>query len=252
MSAGFATWLLLSQTSVFFAIAVVFFEAARRQSRVSSRVLIRAVLVSQCVFGLAAAAGLTLGPRVGLGAPYLHAMFSGRSIALPVGTILLWFTSGLIVAAGITALDVFVFSTARRQFAQAGISEAPPVLKVGALFYGAVAEEVLIRLGALTVCAYATTALFALFGRESQHLAYWIAILMSTVIFALGHLPTTRRLVPLTKVLILRSLILNGLAGLLFGTLYCSYGIEAAMIAHGSSNLVFQFAVPFIRTRVRT
>lgn len=58
------------------------------------------------------------------------------------------------------------------------------------------------------------------------------------VLFGLGHLPATAALVPLTPLMIIRALLLNGLAGLVYGYLYWKYGLEAAMLAHFTSDIV--------------
>jgi uncharacterized membrane protein YjjP (DUF1212 family) len=45
---------------------------------------------------------------------------------------------------------------------------------------------------------------------------------------------------PLTQMLVVRALVLNGIAGVAFGYLYWRYGLEAAMSAHMGAHLVMQ------------
>jgi hypothetical protein len=45
---------------------------------------------------------------------------------------------------------------------------------------------------------------------------------------------------PLTPVLIVRALVLNGIAGVVLGYLYWKNGLEAAMLGHMSAHLVMQ------------
>ena len=66
----------------------------------------------------------------------------------------------------------------------------------------------------------------------------WIANVLAAVLFGLGHLPTTALLVPLTPLVILRAIVLNGVAGIAFGYLYFTRGLESAMISHFSADLV--------------
>ena len=45
---------------------------------------------------------------------------------------------------------------------------------------------------------------------------------------------------PLTPLLVVRALVLNGVAGVAFGYLYWRQGLEAAMLGHISAHLVMQ------------
>jgi membrane protease YdiL (CAAX protease family) len=67
---------------------------------------------------------------------------------------------------------------------------------------------------------------------------FWIANILAAVLFGLGHLPTLSTLVPLTARMIVRTVVLNGLLGMIFGWLYWKRGLEAAMISHFSADIV--------------
>ena len=62
--------------------------------------------------------------------------------------------------------------------------------------------------------------------------------LLAAVLFGLGHLPTVALLVPLTPLVIARTILLNGLIGIACGWLYWKRGLESAMISHFSADLV--------------
>jgi hypothetical protein len=47
-----------------------------------------------------------------------------------------------------------------------------------------------------------------------------------------------------------RALVLNGIAGIVFGYLYWRHGLEAAMIGHMSAHLVMQIPGVIILTRM--
>lgn len=70
--------------------------------------------------------------------------------------------------------------------------------------------------------------------------AFWTAIILVAVLFGLGHLPTTSAMAPLTQMLVVRAVVLNAIAGIVFGYLYWKRGLEAAMLAHMSAHLVMQ------------
>jgi membrane protease YdiL (CAAX protease family) len=50
--------------------------------------------------------------------------------------------------------------------------------------------------------------------------AFWTAIILVALLFGLGHLPATSAMTPITQVLVVRALVLNGIAGIAFGYLY--------------------------------
>jgi membrane protease YdiL (CAAX protease family) len=64
-----------------------------------------------------------------------------------------------------------------------------------------------------------------------------------------GHLPAASRITPLTPALIGRTLLLNGIAGAVFGYLYWKRGLEAVMIAHGTADVVMHVGGPFVQRR---
>jgi membrane protease YdiL (CAAX protease family) len=67
---------------------------------------------------------------------------------------------------------------------------------------------------------------------------FWAANFVAAVLFGLGHLPATAALAPLSAVLIIRAVVLNGTAGLVFGALYRRYGLEWAMASHFGVDIV--------------
>jgi membrane protease YdiL (CAAX protease family) len=73
---------------------------------------------------------------------------------------------------------------------------------------------------------------------KPTNVVFWIANILAAVLFGLGHLPGVALLVPLTPLVIARTVILNGLLGIIFGWLYWKSGLEAAMISHFSADLI--------------
>lgn len=104
--------------------------------------------------------------------------------------------------------------------------------------YGAVIEEVMLRLFAMSLIAF---ILHKLFGKKNDKPV--TAILMASnviaaILFAAGHLPATFILLGSSPLMIFRCFLLNGGIGLLFGYLYRKYGLHYAMIAHGGCHVV--------------
>lgn len=104
--------------------------------------------------------------------------------------------------------------------------------------YGAVIEEVMLRLFMMSLIAL---VLHLIFERKREGVSPWVlaaANVVSALLFAAGHLPSTEMIFGLTPVLVFRCFLLNGGFGLAFGWLYRRYGLRYAMIAHGGCHVV--------------
>jgi len=108
---------------------------------------------------------------------------------------------------------------------------------VFASIYGAVNEEVLLRL-------FLFTFVYFLFGKivnitHQNRLAFlWVTNVIVAIVFGLGHLPTAFKLATPSSFEIFRVLLLNGIPGVVFGWLYWSNGLVSAMVAHFSADLM--------------
>jgi membrane protease YdiL (CAAX protease family) len=60
----------------------------------------------------------------------------------------------------------------------------------------------------------------------------------------LGHLPVTSQITALTGTVVIRAIVLNGIGGIIFGWLYWKKGLESAMIAHFSADIVLHIIFP--------
>ncbi len=104
--------------------------------------------------------------------------------------------------------------------------------------YGAIIEEVMLRLFWMTLIAF---VLHKLFGKKHDKPTVAILVVanvIAAILFAAGHLPATAALLGLTPMIIVRCFLLNGGFGLLFGWLYRKYGLRYSMIAHGGCHIV--------------
>ncbi|WJQ84442.1 CPBP family intramembrane glutamic endopeptidase [Brevibacillus brevis] len=103
---------------------------------------------------------------------------------------------------------------------------------------GGVYEEVMVRLFMMTMIVWICSKLF---GRNSspKPWMYWTGIIGAALIFGLGHLPAANVYFgEITPLLFIRTLALNGVAGILFGYLYWKRGLEYAMIAHAIGDII--------------
>jgi len=72
----------------------------------------------------------------------------------------------------------------------------------------------------------------------------WSAIVITSIIFGLGHLPATSAIIDLTPLVIARAIVLNGVAGLVLGWLYWKRSLESAIIAHFTADLMILIVLP--------
>lgn len=198
------------------------------------------------LFAIATGVGLLLASRTGLGAPILEQLLAREKIRDRVKAILVpSIALGILAALVVIGFDLFVFiplvqSQLGGLTSNADVSSVRPAAWQGFLasFYGGINEEILMRLFLLS--------LFAFLGKFINHtpqgcptaLVFWVANILVAVIFGLGHLPATSILVPLTPLIVTRAIVLNGLAGLAFGYLYFTRGLESAMLSHFSADIV--------------
>ena len=109
---------------------------------------------------------------------------------------------------------------------------------IATVTYGAVIEEVMLRLFAMSLVAFILCKLFSK-GENTPTVAMLIAAnVISSLLFGILHLPATFMLIGKTPLIIIRCIILNGALGLVFGYLYRKYGLRYAMIAHGGTHVV--------------
>lgn len=134
--------------------------------------------------------------------------------------------------------DVFFFG--RYSQAIMGAYAAKPTIPylLATVTYGAVIEEVMLRLFWMTLVAFLLHKLFEKRKGKPSTTVLVIANLISAILFAAGHLPMTLTTIGSSAIIISRCFLLNGAFGLAFGWLYRKWGLRYAMIAHGGCHIV--------------
>ena len=134
--------------------------------------------------------------------------------------------------------DVFFFGKHIPAVAESYAAKPTVPYLVATVTYGAVIEEIMLRLFLMSLLAF---LLWKLFARKQETPSTGILIaanIMAALLFAAGHLPTTAVMMGLTPMIVLRCFLLNGTFGLAFGWLYRKYGLRYAMLAHGGCHIV--------------
>jgi len=210
--------------------------------------LIIAIQIAQnaILFAIAIFGGLFFAGRVGLGTPILDAITRGESVTDRVRAILpLSFIFGIVSTLVVLGLEFFFFQPAMMKelgdtAAALNLQTSQPAAWKGFLasFYGGIAEEILLRLFVMSFLVWLGCFLSKTSDGKPTNGIFWIANILAAVLFGLGHLPTMALLVPLTSLVIARTILLNGLIGVVCGWLYWKRGLESAMISHFSADLV--------------
>ena len=213
-------------------------------------VLALALLQNGVLLAVAILIGMILSKRVGLRMPLIQAWTTGTRPSLAEARVLPALLAGAAVGAVLVAIEASVFL---RHLSGAMHSLfAIPFWKrlLGAVVYGGITEELLMRLFLMALVAWLVGRWWMTPGGLPASGAFWIAIVLVAVLFGLGHLPATSAITPLTATIVVRALVLNGVAGIAFGYLYWKDGLEAAMIGHMSAHVVMQIPGVIVLTRM--
>jgi len=189
---------------------------------------------SALLLAFAVWAGVRLAPSVGLGAPAFEAVVTGR----PIGPALrLQLLPGLTVGllGGILLFVNFRYAPA----AVAELQDRFAIPIFARVLYGGITEELLLRWGLMTALVWLAWRFLQQRRGNVRAPFVWLAIAVSALVFAAGHLPAASVLLGALDVPVVAFVMgVNTTFGLLFGYLYWRRGLESAMIAHAVAHLV--------------
>jgi membrane protease YdiL (CAAX protease family) len=199
------------------------------------------------LFAIVIFLGLLLSQRVEMGLPFLEGALKGENKNREFLSILPA-SFGLGALAGVVIVLLSIpFDKLIPELQDVEVSV--PILKSFlASFYGGIAEEVLLRLFLVSLFVWITFKIKKTPEGKPTNIGIWLSIVLAAVIFGLGHLPATSQIVPLTGLVITRAIVLNGIGGIVFGWLYWKKGLEAAMIAHFTTDIVLHVITPAVMT----
>ena len=140
----------------------------------------------------------------------------------------------------IMALDLLVFAPQSQWIADSYAVKPNAAVWLASILYGGVVEEIMLRLFLLSLIAL---LLWKLFARAADTAPTWCIVtanILSAMLFAAGHLPSTALATALSPVIIVRCFLCNGSLALVFGRLYRLHGIQYAMLAHAGCHIVMK------------
>lgn len=203
------------------------------------------VIQTAVLLSVAVVIGIQFAPQVGLSAPAAEAFAKSDSfISALKPQVVPGLIAGFIAGVAILATWILfrpvlppVFVTRAE-----GFNSSMPFLT--RVLYGGITEELLLRWGFLTFLVWVAWRLFQ-GGRGRPRTIYLVsAIVISSVVFGVGHLPIVAALaVDFTLPIVTFVVLANSLFGLISGYLYWQKGLEAAIIAHMSTHVVIVTAI---------
>jgi hypothetical protein len=222
-------------------------EPSSRKNPPQLVIILAGVVQTGVLIAVASFVGLLASRHVGLQTPLLSAWVGGQ----PAGDLFFRMLPATIVLGGasgvlILALERYFFAP-RIPRSLAGFDRRTSFWKRAlACFYGGIVEELLLRLFLMSGFAW----LIGLVWNTTSGLptvgAFWLANLLAALLFGAGHLPATAAITRLTPIVVARGLLLNGIPGLVFGYLFMTYGLESAMIAHFSLDILIHLIYPLL------
>ena len=194
--------------------------------------------------GVAVLLGVVLASRVGLSSPFAESLAAG---AADLRALKPQIVPGVLGAA-VGGVAILVIAGVFRSFLPVEVSER--ITAFGRLLplptrllYGGLVEELLLRWGLMTLLVWAIWRLLQRQRIKPTAPAFVAAILISSIIFGIGHLPIAMLLLGGTTGPIVFFVILaNSAFGVVAGYLYWKHGLESAMIAHMLAHVVLVVA----------
>lgn len=200
---------------------------------------------SAILFAIIIFAGMFFASRVGLGTPILDSLTRSKSATDKVRAILpISIGLGVLASLLIIGTDLILQPALLKEIGDSAnalnLQTAQPAAWKGFLasFYGGITEEILLRLFVMSLFVWLGRFVNKTQEGKPTSIVFWTANILAAVLFGLGHLPATAMLIPLTPLVITRAILLNGIGGVIFGWLYWKRGLESAMIAHFSTDIV--------------
>lgn len=187
------------------------------------------------LLAIAVLIGVRLAHRVGLAAPFADALAAGQGNA--GASLKPQVVPGIVggLVGGMAIIAVFLLfrplllpETVARMMEFTKLMPFPT-----RVLYGGITEELLLRWGFMTLLVWLAWRLFQRRRRDPSSAIFIGAIVISSVMFGIGHLPIAFFLFPEQQsVLVVYVILANSLFGLVAGYLYWKKGLESAMLAH--------------------
>jgi membrane protease YdiL (CAAX protease family) len=220
-------------------------EITSSEVKISAIIMILTFAQNLVMFSVVIFLGLLLSKHIKMGLPILQGVLEGKnktkelkSIILP--SVCLGIFAGILIILGSIPFNKLI---PELQLSEVSASAWKAFL---ASFYGGIAEEVLLRLFLVSLFVWIIFKIKKTKDGCPTNFGIWLSIILASIIFGLGHLPATSQITALTGIVVIRAIVLNGIGGIIFGWLYWKKGLESAMIAHFSADIVLHIIFPLV------
>ncbi|HJZ79854.1 MAG TPA: CPBP family intramembrane glutamic endopeptidase, partial [Pyrinomonadaceae bacterium] len=203
------------------------------------------IIQTTVLLSIAVLLGVALAQRVGLSSPVAEA-FAGRGNLLAAfkPQIVPGLIGGLVggIAIPLTWLWWIPYLPATFVTRAERLNRSLPFPT--RLLYGGIVEELLLRWGVMTLLVWLAWRLLQKGQGKPRRVWFLIAIIISSIVFGVGHLPLVHALaVDFTVAIVGYIVVANSLFGFIAGYLYWKRGLEAAIIAHMLAHVVIVTAI---------
>ncbi len=188
---------------------------------------------------VAVGVGLLAAHAIGLGAPYLEAGLAGASVQGIANMATVAGLTGTLAGVVLLGADLLFLPYWPQALLEA-TRRATVRDNFLASFYGGINEEILMRLFGLSGLAWLLAFVWHGPAGAPTTAGLWLVNIVMAIVFGIGHLPALKNILgKIPPLMVTRTLLLNAPVGLLCGWLFWTYGLEAAMIAHFSADIVY-------------
>ena len=198
------------------------------------------IIQTTVLLSIAVLVGVALAQRVGLSSPAAEALAGGGNLVAALKSQIVpgligGLTGGIAIPVAWLLWKPFLPPTFVTRAEQ--LNRSLPFST--RLLYGGITEELLLRWGVMNLLVWLAWRLLQK-GKGKPHAVWFVsAIIISSIVFGLGHLPLARAMaVNFTVAIISFIVVANSLFGLIAGCLYWKRGLEAAIIAHMLTHIV--------------
>jgi hypothetical protein len=199
------------------------------------------------ILAFAVLLGVALASKVGLSSPVAEALASGGRLGSAFKPQILPGIVGGLAGGAAIVLNASLSKQFLAPEVTTRIAEFGTLLPVPTrLLYGGILEELLLRWGLMTLLVWAAWRVFQKARGRPKPAYFILAILISAVLFGMGHLPIAIMLFPKPGLALISFVIVaNSIFGLIAGYLYWKKGLESAVVAHMLTHLVLLTATYF-------
>ena len=181
--------------------------------------------------------GIMFYKKVGLELPLIEGLVFHKKLPKLYPLLIVGIGGGIFSGLLITITSLIFQPFMAEEFLQINASFHPNLAV--RFLYGGITEEIIMRFGIMTFIIWLIFRIY----RKLGPAVYWVGILISSLIFALLHLPLLFALLSdPTPAVIFYTILANTLGGIVFGLLYWKRGLEMAMLAHMMTHVVLVFS----------